>query len=128
MANPVAFIARIPITAMPRRMSRVTIRPGSASAAIMCRTLIALPVGWKRRLVFSWLRVELDVVGDAHARDHLELALQRVDMLLFILEDVGEEIPAHIVADGFAMLDCAAKLGQRLHLQFEVGLQYLLDA
>ena len=34
----------------------------------------------------------MDVVLEAHARDHLELRLEGVDMLLFVREDFAGEV------------------------------------
>src|SRR5256885_7189488 len=73
------------------------------------------------------LALQLDVILKAHAGDHLELLLERVDMLLLVVEDVGEEVAAGIVADLLAMRDRALELAQRLHLELEVAAQNLLD-
>ena len=64
-------------------------------------------------LGFRRLALELDVILQPHAGDHVELLLQRVDMILLIFQDFAEQIAADLIADAFAMGDGAAKLGQR---------------
>ena len=54
--------------------------------------------------------MQLDVVGEAHLADHVELALEMVDMLLLVAEDLGEQIAADIVANLLAHLDRATEL------------------
>ncbi len=58
--------------------------------------------------------------------DHLELHLERVDMLLLILEDVLEKLAADVVAHRFAMVDGVAEQRDRFQLQLQVGLQDFL--
>jgi hypothetical protein len=80
------------------------------------------------RLFLGRLRLELDVVLEPHSLDHLELRLDRVDMLLLALEDGDEQLPADIVLDDLAMRDRRLELDQRLALELEIGAQHLLDA
>src|SRR5687767_16039549 len=73
------------------------------------------------------LRLELNIVLQPHRLDHVELLLERVDMLLLILQYLGQQVAADIIADALAMLDRLAQLGQRLELQLEIGVEHLLD-
>src|SRR4028119_1088306 len=77
--------------------------------------------------VLGGLRLELDVVLESHPRDHVELLLDRVDMLLLVLEDRDEQLAADIVLDRLAMGDRGLELGKRLELEGEVGAKDLLD-
>ena len=63
----------MPITATPRTTS-----------SVRCRVCACPP---RQALFLGGLGLKLDVVLQAHARDHLELGLERVDMLFLILED-----------------------------------------
>src|SRR5687767_6577357 len=123
------FMANMPITATPRTTSSVAMRGGGSVAAV-----IRLPPTIRRRELqvrwlvattgrsaFSGLRLELNIILQAHRLDHLELLLERVDMLLLVGEDVAEQVAADIVADILAMLNRLAQLGQRFKLQLHVG-------
>src|SRR6476620_5891089 len=46
----------------------------------------------RRGSVFGGRGLQLDIILEAHVADHLELLLERVDMLLLILEDVREQV------------------------------------
>mgnify|MGYP003295966444 CR=1 FL=1 len=63
----------------------------------------------------------------AHTVDLLELGLEEVDVLFLVLQDVGEQIAAHVVAHAFAMLDGVAQQRDGLMLEREVGAQHFLD-
>ena len=54
--------------------------------------------GLRPDLVLRRLRLELDVILQPHPLDHLELRFERVDMLLLIVEDVGEQVAADVIA------------------------------
>ena len=67
--------------------------------------------GLRPDLVLRRFTLQLDVILDAHSRDHLELLLERVDMLFLIVEDLREQIAADVILDLLAMGDGAAQLG-----------------
>src|SRR5690606_28503894 len=52
--------------------------------------------------------LELDVILQAHLPDHVELPLQRIDMLLLAFEDRGQQVPAHVIAHRLAVRDAVA--------------------
>src|SRR3954463_15530910 len=76
---------------------------------------------------FFGLAVELDVILQPHPRDHVELALERVDMLFLAGEDVDEEFAADEIADRLAMRDRFLEHRDRLDFDGEVGAEDLLD-
>jgi len=47
--------------------------------------------------------LQLNIVRQAHPRDHLELGLDEVDMLLFVLDDLACDVAADVVATAFGM-------------------------
>ena len=53
--------------------------------------------------------------------------LERVDMLFLIVEDLGEQVAADIVADLLAMRDRVLELATASMLELEVGLEDFLD-
>src|SRR5690606_10336978 len=71
--------------------------------------------------------LQLDVVLQAHAGNHLELRLEEVDMLLLALENSFEDLAADEIAHALAMLDRVLEQRDRFHLQREIGLEDLLD-
>src|SRR5687768_7651988 len=115
MAKATMFIAKIPITATPRTMSKVRIQEAGVAACA------------GSDLILGRLGLEMDVIGQAHRLDHLELLLERVDVVFLIVEDLGEQVAADVVLDLLAMGDGTAQLGQRLELELMVGLEDFLD-
>ena len=69
-----------------------SVRKGDQSAGHADRTGGLRPQGHepglRPDLVLRRLRLELDVILQPHARDHLELLFERVDMLFLIVEDL----------------------------------------
>src|SRR3546814_12266266 len=89
---------------------RIHVAPAKAGAAIdlpsstgMCRQRPR-----RRRddgfesIVAGGRRIELDVIFDAHALDHLELLLEIVDMMFIVLEYVGETVAVDLFKTGKA--------------------------
>src|SRR6185312_11012339 len=101
------FIANIPITATPRTMSRVAMRcPGPVVALIRYplppvgrvisdraprSSSAPLRAAFQPVLLLRRLRLQLDVILQAHPLDHLELGLEEVDMLLLAGQDRFEQ-------------------------------------
>src|SRR5579859_125611 len=77
--------------------------------------------------LFRRLRFELDVVLDTHQPDHIELLLDEIDVLLLVLQDVREELPADVVPHGFGMGDAVPQIPYRLLLELQVAVQDLID-
>src|SRR5687767_13871237 len=129
------FIAKMPITAIPRTMSSVAMRgPLSVTAVMLSPRNYRPRRSHYRRASASRggsalcrLRLELDIVLKTDLTDQVELLLEHVDMLLLVGEDFGEQVTADIVAHAFGMGDRAAQLVDRLALELEVGAQNLLD-
>ena len=82
----------------------------------------ALAVAFSGRLA-----LQLDVVLQAHALDHLELGLEEIDVLFLTFEDALEDLAAGEVAHALAVLDRVLEQRDRFHLQRQVGLEDFLD-
>ena len=75
--------SKMPITATPRMTSSEAMRPAvDRASATVTR--------------FGGLGLELDVVLQPHPLDHVELLLERVDMLFLVRQDAREQVAADV--------------------------------
>ena len=77
--------------------------------------------------IAGWLTLQLDVVLQAHAFDHSELGLQKIDMFFLAFEDAFEDLAADIIAHRFRMKDRFLEERDGFQFQREIGLEHFLD-
>ena len=78
--------------------------------------------------LFGVSRLKLNVILDADVGDQAELGLDEVDVILFRLENVAEQVADDEITDSFAMSDPFAQSRQRFLFKPKIALEDLLYA
>src|SRR5688500_20373716 len=78
-------------------------------------------------IVSCRLALQLDVVLQAHAGDHLELGLEEVDVAFLAFEDALEDLAADVVPNLLAVQNRVLEQGNCFHFEREDGLEDFLD-
>jgi HPt (histidine-containing phosphotransfer) domain-containing protein len=140
LAEKIEMIARqsvewrqSPDEALPEVLLHLSARPIRWWNAVLSDAKPKLPisvsVSFRRdRSAFAFsLRLQLNIVGDAHLADHVELPLERIDVFFFSFENVREDVAGHIVAHCLTIGDTISKRRKGFLLERQIGLQNLLD-
>src|SRR5271168_2890205 len=72
-------------------------------------------------------RLQLDIVLESNLLDQVQLSLDKIDALLFVLQYFRQQVARHVIFHRFAVRHRGAKIAERFQLQLEIALEHFFD-